>query len=126
MNPIETRQERVARLLAMRESMSVKEIAAAEGRSRQEIHRLIGPTRRTNHALLLSVHAFIQGYERQHRIGPSIPEIAAQFPTTEGKPRSTSLVRYWLCQMEKLKWIRPRTPGVARSLRTRPLPKPQP
>lgn len=120
----EGKEARVARLLSMKNDkhMTLAQIAAAENTSRQNISRLIGPTRTTPNPILLKVHAFIRQYEQEHKFAPSIPEIAKEFPTDQGKPRSASVIAYWLNQMEELKLIHKRTRGVARSLRSRPLP----
>lgn len=118
----ETREARVARLLTMKKTLSVTEIAKVEDVSASRIRQLIGPTRTLN-PILLRVHAFLCEYQRRHKFPASLTEIAQAFPTAQGRPRSTTVVAYWLTQMERLRMIEPRTPGARRNLFARKLPR---
>lgn len=118
----ETREARITRLLEMRKTMTVTEIAKIEGKSRARIGQLLGPTRTTN-PILIDVHHFICEYQHDHKIPPTITEIAEAFPTTQGRPRSTSVITYWLSQMERLKMIEPRQHGKVRNIVAKKLPR---
>lgn len=125
MNANETREARLARLLEMSKNMTHAEIARVEGKSRARISQLIGPSRTTN-PILLDVHAFISQYQKTYHVPPTMPQIAKQFPTRAGKPRSTSVIDYWLSQMERLGMIeRIETPGSRRAIVARKLPRSQ-
>lgn len=69
---------------------------------------------------LMDVYLYIQRREQIDKDIPSVMEIAARFPS-KGKPRTNSVVFYWLNRMVELKMIEKRGKRRARNIRTLPL-----
>lgn len=120
----ETRELRRVRLLDMRHNkrMTLGAIAKIEKVTSARIGQLIGTTGRIrDNQSLLAIYRFVDKYRAEKGFSPSLEEISIAFPARDGKPSSSSVVRYWLDRMEELKMIAPRLHGIPRSLRTLPL-----
>lgn len=111
----ETRQGRIERWRGMKQTMTLQEIADLEGFTRSWISQNIGRTRDGTNPILFEVHRYIVDIKRESGNSPTMEEIAAAFPSN-GKPRSTSVIAYWLNQMEEHKLIKKRKPRLARSI----------
>jgi hypothetical protein len=71
------------------------------------------PYRKPEH--LAEVCQFIRDYRDEHGYSPNNRELAEAFPTPEGFPRSTAVVRYWYRRMVEAGLIR-YDPGIARGV----------
>ena len=71
------------------------------------------PYRKPEH--LAEVCQFIREYRDEHGYSPNNREVAEAFPTTDGNPRSTMVVRYWYTRMVEAGMIRC-DPGIARGV----------
>ena len=109
----------ITRIQGLKGKLPPAQIAREVGVSRQYVHKVNGKS--PSPAPLLAVYRFIEAYRREHKVAPSLTEIAEAFPAKSGDRRSVSVVNYWLTRMTKLKMVEPRRFGVARELNLLPL-----